>query len=56
MISIIFQGHSRKSGKTYGTLKLRDGGEGMLSFVQLDKPHIDIELYGTDTSIAPIDK
>lgn len=28
----------------------------MLSFVQLDKPHIDIELYGTDTNIAPIDK
>ena len=26
----------------------------MLSFVQLDKPHIDIELYGTDTNIAPI--
>ena len=46
----------RKSGKTYGTLKLSDGGEGMLSFVQLDKPHIDIELYGTNTSIAPIDK
>ena len=28
----------------------------MLSFIQLDKPHIDIELYGTDTNIAPIDK
>ena len=28
----------------------------MLSFVQLDKPHIDIELYETDTNIAPIDK
>lgn len=28
----------------------------MLSFVQLDKPHIDIELYGTDTNIAPVDK
>lgn len=28
----------------------------MLSFVQLDKPHIDIELYGTDTNIAPTDK
>ena len=27
----------------------------MLSFVYLDKPHIDIELYGTDTNIAPID-
>lgn len=24
----------------------------MLSFVQLDKPHIDIELYGTDTNIS----
>lgn len=28
----------------------------MLSFVELDKPHIDLELYGTDTNIAPIDK
>ena len=46
----------RTSGKTDGTLKKKDGGEGMLSFVQLDKPHIDIELYGTDTNIAPIDK
>lgn len=28
----------------------------MLSFTELSKPHIDIELYGTDTNIAPIDK
>lgn len=28
----------------------------MLSFIELNKPHIDIELYGTDTNIAPIDK
>lgn len=28
----------------------------MLSFTELNKPHIDIELYGTDTNIAPIDK
>lgn len=28
----------------------------MLSLIELNKPHIDLELYGTDTSIAPIDK
>ena len=28
----------------------------MLSFIELSKPHIDLELYGTDTNIAPIDK
>lgn len=28
----------------------------MLSFSEIDKPKIDIELYGTDTNIAPIDK
>lgn len=28
----------------------------MLSFIELNKPHIDSELYGTDTNIAPIDK
>ena len=28
----------------------------MLSFIELNKPHIDLELYGTDTSIPPIDK
>ena len=28
----------------------------MLSFAELNKPRIDIELYGTDTNIAPIDK
>lgn len=28
----------------------------MLSLIELDKPHIDLELYGTDTNIAPIDK
>lgn len=28
----------------------------MLSFIELNKPHIDIELYGTDTNIAPIVK
>lgn len=28
----------------------------MLSFTDLSKPRIDIELYGTDTNIAPIDK
>jgi hypothetical protein len=28
----------------------------MLSFIELNKPHIDLELYGTDTNIAPIDK
>ena len=28
----------------------------MLSFIELSKPHIDIEVYGTDTNIAPIDK
>lgn len=26
----------------------------MLSFIELSKPHIDLELYGTDTNIAPI--
>lgn len=28
----------------------------MLSFIELNKPHIDLELYGADTNIAPIDK
>lgn len=28
----------------------------MLTFIEIDKPKIDIELYGTDTNIAPIDK
>lgn len=28
----------------------------MLTFTELDKPRIDIELYGADTNIAPIDK
>ncbi len=28
----------------------------MLSFIELNKPHIDLELYGSDTNIAPIDK
>lgn len=28
----------------------------MLTFTELEKPRIDIELYGTDTNIAPIDK
>lgn len=28
----------------------------MLTFTELEKPYIDIELYGTDTNIAPIDK
>lgn len=28
----------------------------MLSLIELNKPHIDPELYGTDTSIAPINK
>lgn len=28
----------------------------MFSFSEIDKPKIDIELYGTDTNIAPIDK
>lgn len=28
----------------------------MLSFTELSKPRIDIELYGTDTNILPIDK
>ena len=28
----------------------------MLTFTELDKPRIDIELYGTDTYIPPIDK
>lgn len=28
----------------------------MLTFTELDKPRIDIELYGTDTNIPPIDK
>lgn len=28
----------------------------MLTFTELSKPHIDIELYGTDSNIAPIDK
>ena len=28
----------------------------MLMFNELDKPRIDIELYGTDTHIPPIDK
>lgn len=28
----------------------------MLKFTELDKPRIDIELYGTDTYIPPIDK
>lgn len=28
----------------------------MLSFSELSKPRIDIELYGADTNIAPIDK
>lgn len=28
----------------------------MLTYDELEKPRIDIELYGTDTNIAPIDK
>ena len=28
----------------------------MLKFTELAKPRIDIELYGTDTYIPPIDK
>lgn len=28
----------------------------MLTFTELNKPRIDIELYGTDTYIPPIDK
>lgn len=28
----------------------------MLSLIELSKSHTDLELYGTDTSIAPIDK
>lgn len=28
----------------------------MLSFSPIEKPKIDIELYGTDINIAPIDK
>ena len=28
----------------------------MLSFTELEKPHIDIELYGSDSHIPPIDK
>lgn len=28
----------------------------MLEFTELDKPRIDIELYGTDTNISPIDQ
>ena len=28
----------------------------MLTFTEIDKPRIDIELYGTDTHILPIDK
>ena len=31
-------------------------GVNMLTFTELDKPRIDIELYGTDTYIPPIDK
>ncbi len=28
----------------------------MLTFIELDKPRVDIELYGSDTHIPPIDK
>lgn len=28
----------------------------MLTFAEIDKPRIDIELYGSDTHIPPIDK